>query len=146
MRFANFPSNSSPLMPRSSTKYVTKSTKPSSPHLPQQMMMSMFPSFPQPSIDFNMLFSIVSHRSSASKVGSLNSFGLLLNTAILSNSEASGTLPGKCLTKSHNILTKVLEIGPEPGRGIEEPVFGLHCMVITEVVGLVSVAGCGASL
>ena len=99
-------------------------------------MLSMSPSTPQPSVDFKMLFSDASHSSSASKVGSLNSFGLPPNTASLSNSDASETCAGKALTNSCNILMKTLEIGRETGWDIKEI---LPCMLVT-VVDVVELA------
>ena len=48
-----------------------------------------------------------------------NSFAIPPNTASLSNSDASGTLAGKFLTKSCNALMKPLEIGPEACSNVE---------------------------
>jgi len=55
-------------------------------------------------------------------------------------------LVGKSLTKSHNILMKLSEIGPETGSNIGETVSPYIAMV--EAVGIVSVAEfeCVASL
>ena len=91
----------------------------------------------RPEKDRNWTFKhYASHSSSASKLGSLNSFGLPPNTASLSNSDASGTLAGKFLTNSCNILIKLLEISPETGWDIKEIV--LPCTLVVEAVELAS--------
>ena len=142
-RCVNFPSNNPPLMPRCSTKYIAKLTKPSSPHLPQWMISSMFP-VPQPNIDFKTPFSVVSHNSSVSNASSSNSFGFRPNATSLSNSDASGTLAGKSLTKFHNVLMKLSEIGPATGLNIGETVSS--CTAVVEVAGTVLFAECVVSL
>src|SRR5271155_976552 len=107
------------------------------------MVLSTF-SISQHSVDFKTLFSVAFHSSSASKVGSSNSFGLPPNTASLSNSDASGTLAGKALTNSCNVLMKLLEIGPETGWDVKEMV--LPCRLVVEAVELTSGSDCKESL
>ena len=104
----------------------------------------MFPSVPQPNIDFKTPFSVVFHNSSAPNAASSNSFGFHPNAANLSNYDASGTLVGKSLTKSHNVLMKPSEICPESGLDIRETVSPF--MEVAEAVSIASLAECVVSL
>ena len=145
-RIVNFPSNGPPFTPRSSTKYVAKSA--SRPGLISQDRLShpYFLPFLSPTLTSTCHSGLFPTIHQPPWTGHQIPSGFLQALASLSNSDPSGTLAGKFLTKSWNALMKLLELVPEMDSDVELETAFLCSAVLEAAAGLALLAECGTSL